>query len=547
MKKIIFVFTLTVSLAFSAFSQVTLNGLTTIYGGTPTDASPVIAIATSSADAAYQSDGQGTDISQSVIHVKGRQAENLTWVEVFDTAGAHIFMLSRTVQQFDKFEYRITKNGNIIIHPWTSVSADDVLSDQSKAMHYLGNYKAERGSYLLADLRRKGSESIVASAIIFFRSTRPTLANIYLGDEMKQFMKRIADPSAKPDSLDMNKWKAQYSATELDIATGLPKMLELAPDQNAVIFYLKEQIRKGDLLEYQLVRNGEVVTGWKKNDFDNGFIWLTNLPPGKYELKMRFTIQRDNVTTYHFVVHPRWVQTLTFKFIAGGLIAAFFGFLFVLFRLRRQRQKLRSTQAQRDKAEAGLRTIYAQLNPHFIFNALSSIQGLINKGETEAANRYLSTFSRLLRESLVHSEKDRVPLSAEVQMLDTYLQLEQLRFRFQYAIKVEEGIDPGSVELPALLLQPLVENAIKHGVSALQERGHIRVVFFRKGNDLLVTVTDNGKGFNTAIPTTGYGLKLTRGRIALLTEADREHAITLSVKLAEGDGTTIVVHFRNWL
>ncbi|MBB1284950.1 histidine kinase [Flavisolibacter sp. BT320] len=546
MKKIIFVFSLTVSLGLSGLSQVTLKGLTTIYGGTPTDDVPVLAVAISTTDAQYQhKEGEALGFPLKVR--RGREAKILTSWQVFDTGGVHLLVVSPSSLPANKFEYRVLKNGEGTMRPWTTIGDNQTLSQAGTAMTYLGNFISEKGSFLVIDLRRKGSDSISSAALVFFRNAQPTLSIIYLGDETKQLLKRIAEPNRDPDPQERQKWTARYSEEEMDAGTGLPRKLVLEPEQSTVIFYLKEQVQKAELLEYQLVRNGKVVTDWKPNDYDNGFVWLNNLPPGDYQLNMRFAIQRENVTSYPFRIRARWDQTLTYKFIAGGLIAAFFGFLFVLFRLRRQRQKLRSTQAQRDKAQAGLRTIYAQLNPHFIFNALSSIQGLINKGDTEAANRYLSTFSRLLRESLVHSEKESVPMSAEVQMLDTYLQLEQLRFRFQYSITVEEEIDPDSVELPALLLQPLVENAIRHGVSALQEKGQIHVSFVRKENALLATVTDNGKGFNTAIPASGFGLKLTRERIALLTEADREHAITLSVESAGSEGTTIVVHFRNWL
>jgi len=544
MKQTILLFLLAVCLSATAFAQVKLSGLTTIYSGNPTDEKPAIAIAMSTANAAYQSAGESDEELNAKI-LKGRNQETITTGQVFDTSGAHFFAISESVLQAGQFEYQLTKNAETTVLPWTPLVSKMYTSSSGTVMNYIGQYKAERGNFLVLDLRKKGTEKIISSAIVFFNKTQPTLAAVFLGDEMKHFIKKLTTTEWGVDSSERKKWQTNYSAVELDTATGLPKKLDLDPDQNTIIFYLKQQVQKTDLLEYQLVKDGEVFIGWKKNDFDNGFIWLNNLPPGNYELKMRFTIQKENITTYPFRIRPRWDQTLTFKFIAGGLIAAFFGFLLLLYRLRRQRQKLRWTKLQKDKAETELRSIYSQLNPHFLFNALNSIQGLVNKNETENANYYLSTFSKLLRDSLVNSEKDRVPLSTELQTLKTYLQLEQLRFHFQYTIHIDESIDTNSVEIPSLLFQPLVENAIKHGVSAMQENGNIIIDFKRTGNDMIASITDNGKGFDRSAATNGFGLKLTRERIRLLNEADNESPVTLSIE-SGNSGTTIILHFKNW-
>lgn len=547
MKKI-FVFVLVIMLLqITAFSQVKLSGLTTMFGGNPTDEAPVLAIATSSADDVFQTTGTHDGDFTRSLNLKGMHNESITLTEVFDTTGAYIFVVSQHGLPEGKFEYRVLKNASEVIVPWTAITSAEVQTSMSNTMTYLRNLKTTRGNYLVIDLRKKGADSVLSTAVISFRATGPTITNIFLGDEMKGFMKKLTDPDWSPDSLERKKWESNYRKDEADTNYGLPKKLVLDPDQNSLVFYLKEQIRKGELLEYQLIRNGKVVTDWKKNDFDNGFVWLTNLPPGEYELKMRFTIQRENITSYRFLIKERWDQTLTFKLIAGGLIAAFFGFLFLLYRSRRQRQKLRWTKLQKEKAETELRSVYSQLNPHFIFNSLSSIQGLINKNDTESANHYLSTFSRLLRESLVNSEKDHVPLSAELKTMETYLQLEQLRFHFDYSITVDETIAVHDVEIPALLLQPLIENAIKHGVSILQEKGRISIQFTKRRNDLVALITDNGSGFDTSLPAKGFGWKLTRERIRLLNEADKEHAIVLSIASSAGKGTEILVEFKNRL
>ncbi len=175
------------------------------------------------------------------------------------------------------------------------------------------------------------------------------------------------------------------------------------------------------------------------------------------------------------------------------------------------------------------RSVHAQLNPHFTFNALSSIQGLINNNDIKGANRYLSDFATLVRRSLADSEQPFIPLQRELQTLDTYLTLEQLRFNFTFVIHCSEEVPVATIEVPSLLLQPLVENAVKHGIAALQEKGLIRVEVLRQGDDLVIQINDNGKGFEPGKETPGYGLKLTRDRIRLLNEMAAEEQVLMTI------------------
>ncbi|MEP6613130.1 MAG: histidine kinase, partial [Mucilaginibacter sp.] len=193
-----------------------------------------------------------------------------------------------------------------------------------------------------------------------------------------------------------------------------------------------------------------------------------------------------------------------------------------------------------------LKSIYAQLNPHFIFNALSSIQGLINKQDIKGANSYLSDFARLMRESLNNSNKDQTSLDKEMVTLETYLKLEQLRFGFMYQINIDKSINAYETEIPSLLLQPLVENAIKHGTSALQDKGEVAVNFTRRGNNMIVNVKDNGPGFLGNTNATGFGLKLTQDRIKLLNEFTKGQSITFEIKKNTPTGADIELTFNNW-
>ena len=148
--------------------------------------------------------------------------------------------------------------------------------------------------------------------------------------------------------------------------------------------------------------------------------------------------------------------------VLGTLLIAAIICIAYYFRTKEKQKKERNRRRIR---ELELRAIRSQMNPHFIFNALSSIQNLINRSASQEANEYLIDFSRLLRKVLATSEKKLVPLSDEIEQLQLYLKLEQLRFPFSYSLTVDKNIEPDAIEIPGMLIQPFVENAVKHGIA----------------------------------------------------------------------------------
>ncbi|MEO8172023.1 MAG: histidine kinase [Sediminibacterium sp.] len=273
-------------------------------------------------------------------------------------------------------------------------------------------------------------------------------------------------------------------------------------------------------------------------------LFLSDFKPGAdYTLLIRYKSTPANIKTYTFHTLPEWYQVTKYKYIIGAIILlAVLALLFLLYRIRLKKEKKKTAYLQ-----LGLKSIRSQLNPHFIFNALSSIQGLINKNDIPGANHYLTEFSSLLRESLRNNDRELVPLDTELKIMETYLKLEQLRFQFQYEIIVDEAIDKNAVEIPALLIQPLIENAIKHGLAGLYEKGMLTVSFSANHRNLLVSITDNGNGFIQDTPTGGFGLKLTKDRIHLLNQSFKKQPIHLSIESAKTKGTTVHLGFENWL
>jgi two-component sensor histidine kinase len=191
--------------------------------------------------------------------------------------------------------------------------------------------------------------------------------------------------------------------------------------------------------------------------------------------------------------------------------------------------------------ELEVKAIRSQMNPHFIFNALNSIQSLINTAQYKAANTYLVKFSLLLRSVLHNAEKNTLPLIDELNTVRLYCELEQLRFDFSFDMELTEEIAADLVEIPGMILQPLVENAIIHGIAAKGKAGTLRIKTVKKDSTLLISVHDNGNGFHPEQHDNNthksMGLKLVRERLHLFRVAGQ----TASLHMSNGNGTTALL------
>ena len=230
---------------------------------------------------------------------------------------------------------------------------------------------------------------------------------------------------------------------------------------------------------------------------------------------------------------------------AGGLVIIAGGLWGGRLVRRGQHVQLRLVQTEQ-------RALLAQMNPHFIFNSLQSIQNYILRHEAEAAQDYLTRFGGLMRLILEQSRQPLLPVRAELNMLRRYLELESLRFegRFTYEVTAEEALL--DEEIPVMLLHPLVENAVWHGLAHHTGQGHIEVRLAREADYLVAVVQDNGIGRQRAAGQPGNhagypsrGSTIMEERIALLNRQTR-HPITLTITdLNSADsppqGTRVVV------
>lgn len=186
--------------------------------------------------------------------------------------------------------------------------------------------------------------------------------------------------------------------------------------------------------------------------------------------------------------------------VSLGILAAIFAM--GLFLLYRSREKLKLTNQQRIAAEAKLNVLQAQMKPHFIYNAMNGIQNYILKSDTIEAYNYLSKFASLLRIITKSSAQISIELEVEIELLKNYLELEQMRFRkaFSYTFNVAEGLLQENLNIPNMMIQPVVENAIIHGLSGMEGKGLIDISMQRDGEEgILCVVTDNGRGRDAAL------------------------------------------------
>jgi tetratricopeptide (TPR) repeat protein len=227
---------------------------------------------------------------------------------------------------------------------------------------------------------------------------------------------------------------------------------------------------------------------------------------------------------------------LKWVFAAGLLITLLAAvFIYRTLTLKRRNEHLENLKAQSDlklkASELEMQALRAQMNPHFIFNCLSSINHFILKNETDSASDYLTKFSRLIRIVLTNSKNKLITLEDELEMLRLYLDMERLRFKnsFNYNINFINSIDIDNIYIPPLLLQPFAENAIWHGLMNKEGEGHLEISLRTENNFLICHIIDDGIGRKAAaeLKMSGekkksLGLKITRERFDLLNEPDEE-------------------------
>jgi two-component system LytT family sensor kinase len=248
-----------------------------------------------------------------------------------------------------------------------------------------------------------------------------------------------------------------------------------------------------------------------------------------YGVRIPFRVQSAPVVFTPALIRQLYLNTVANRVVASGFIyiAIVGAATAIAYQRRLHDRELRAAFLEAELSSARLQTLKMQLHPHFLFNALHAVTVLI-RDNPGAATRMVAQLGDLLRLSLARVERARVTFREELDLLRLYLDIEAIRFRDR--LNVEYDIHPATMTalVPDLLLQPLAENAIRHGVSRSKGKARIRVCATRVGSDLVMEIHDTGRGPDDGVPRENVGLGSTRRRLAALYGDHQELALQRS-------------------
>lgn len=316
---------------------------------------------------------------------------------------------------------------------------------------------------------------------------------------------------------------------------------------------------------YRLLSND---TAWVLTQDEQRSATYLSLPPGRYTFELQSGnkngVWNTKSVIYSFAVNPAFWQTALFK-ICGILLSVVLLLIFYRLRIKqlkkRQQEKskmeqsllkkeLELSQTNRQLAETELTMLRSQMNPHFIFNSLNSVQKYIWENKEEDAAEYLAKFAKLIRAILENSRKELVSVREEMEVMKIYTELEHRRSngRFDYSITIDTALNTDTTAIPPMLLQPFIENAVWHGLSKKTSKGNLRIGVAKQMNQMICTVDDDGVGRSfekkNASGKKSLGIAITEQRIERIMQTTGQHASIDIYDKKENElpaGTTVTI------
>jgi anti-sigma regulatory factor (Ser/Thr protein kinase) len=323
--------------------------------------------------------------------------------------------------------------------------------------------------------------------------------------------------------------------------------IQFQKDQRDLTFWYKGiSFKSAGDLKYKLILSGPSKDSLVTQNTETRF---TNLEPGTYTLKIWAQNNTGNWSlkpaTLTFSIPEKFHESIWFYilcFLAFGLFTAFLTFLY-------QQQKKKLLERKLSTNELEQRALAAQMNPHFIHNTLAAIQQLFNAGDMEECNNYIAMFSKLVRLNLNSIREGYISVETEIKRLQLYLDIEKTRFgnRLSYSIEVDPKVDTSYMEIPAMLLQPFVENALWHGLLPKPEGGEIHIKFGSKEKHLIIEILDNGVGYNPSAEKKrdkedpSVAMEITRNRLDLLSKKSGQTNDFTIQNRKDTTGTQVIV------
>lgn len=381
-------------------------------------------------------------------------------------------------------------------------------------------------------------QAVEADAQVTSQAINYKIANAYIEqeklDEAIPFLEESIEVADREDDLVTQK-DATRTLSEVYSKQGVfGKALETYQQYVTVVdtLYLRkeQEIANAQKLASDLLAQQSRITGLERE---------RELSMSQYDL----AVTRQKLSE-EASIRQQW---LIYFLITGLVLTAIAAFFF--YRSNKQQRLANNLLA--------LRSLRSQMNPHFIFNALNSVNNFIAKNDERAANKYLSDFSALMRSVLENSEADFIPLEKELQLIDRYMHLEHSRFpeKFEYELEVDPRIAVENFQIPPMLLQPYIENAIWHGLRYKEDKGSLKVSLRPAEEDTIsIRIEDDGIGRKRSQElktehqkkSTSKGMSTTRERIAILNRMYKDKVdVTLSDLRENGTGTVVVLTLKN--
>lgn len=433
-------------------------------------------------------------------------------------------------------------NGNIWFHTYRSIQELNTATGEIKTMSEFDGF--EKQDFDLSPLVDKDTKgNIYYFGDVGFNMITPgnfifPVSGVYLKSlTINQKPFPLKSSINQTDTISL-----KYNQTKIEIETGV------------IDFYSKGKSR----IRYKLEGKG-ITEKWQYAPYYYT-IRYDGLQPGSYKL----IIQASNASNEFngpeknlFInITPAFWNTWWFRTIAVLFVSVLL-YSFIRWRIHQTfKSKLLRSEKEKQLAELKdkasqleMETLRSQMNPHFIFNCLSSINHFILKNKTEEASDYLTKFSRLIRMVLNNSKQSFISLEDELETLRLYLEMERLRFKnsFEYSFTYTNYVEASNIFIPPLLLQPFAENAIWHGLMHKHEKGFLNFDFKTEDKFLTCIVTDNGIGreqaellkSKSAEKQKSMGLKITTERLSLLNSNSNEQTFFTVEDLIDENGNAM--------
>jgi ligand-binding sensor domain-containing protein len=354
------------------------------------------------------------------------------------------------------------------------------LATNTGVLHFIKEndaYKLNRTYNQNDGLPNNNINSVYVNETDLIVATNNGLAILPKNQEKQQLLLDVFIKKAHYNSETITDQNNNFEYVDNNILSVEVSRIDFSEDQNTNYTYQLEPIQKA----------------W--NNSTTNVLNFNELQPNTYTLKIASSNIERQIS---FTIQPLWWQKLWAKI--GGILFSILTIIFVVWRISKKIQEKKNEKLIQEKllSEVQLKALRSQMNPHFVFNSLAAIQYYINANEIKASETYLVKFSKLIRQFFELSKETEINLEQEIKLVKNYLDIEKLRFKekFEYQIHVDELLNTKSNKIPTMLLQPIVENAVNHGIFNKMDNGTITIQFkFIDEKSYQIEIIDDGVGF----------------------------------------------------